>query len=492
MSQPLLDFFKSDEFMPHGHCFLWKPEILWLHVASDTAIAGAYYAIPLALLYFVRNRKDLPYKTLFLLFSAFIWLCGTTHLMGMWVIWHPDYATDGVIKAVTAVVSIIACVVTIRLIPLALHLVSPAEIARRSLAAQLQRSEAMLSAVVAHTHDGVLTINAEGIVETFNPACERIFGYSAAEVLGKDVGRLVPEMHPARHGSAFPADASRELSAACKDGSTRPIDLSVSSFRLGDRQYFSGIIRDITDRKEAEAQVIQYTQALERSNLELDEFAHIASHDLKEPLRGVQTQAAILKEDYAGKLDEKGVERIGRITFLLQRMEQLITNLLYYSELGISQLAVQETDLNVLIDEIRQMLDPYLKKKQAGIFVQDTLPVVSCDKIRVAEVFRNLITNAIKYNDKPEKIVEVGYRKGMDAPHGRAKDVFYVRDNGIGIAPEHHGDVFRIFRRLPNALNEEGSGAGLTFVKKILERTGGKIWLDSRPGEGTTFYFTLK
>lgn len=489
--------------MPHGHCFLWKPELLWLHVLSDAGIAGAYYAIPLALLYFVRNRQDLPYKALFVLFSAFIWLCGTTHLMGIWVIWHPDYAADGVIKAFTAIVSIIACLVTIRLLPLALQFANPAELARLKLAAQLQRSEAMLSSVVEHTLDGLITINAEGIVETYNPACERIFGYKAAEVLGQNIRMLMPEPHQGQHDGYLRhymetgekkiiGTAGRELTAKRKDGSLCPIDLSISAFRLGDQQFFSGIIRDITGRKEAEKQLLQYTRALERSNQDLDEFAHIASHDLKEPLRGVQTLATFLKEDYGDKLDEKGVERLNRMTALVQRMEQLITSLLYFSQLGYSQMAVQETDPNALIADIRLMMDSFLKKKHAGIFVPEPLPVVTCDKVRVAEVFRNLITNAVKYNDKPEKIVEIGFIKGMDAPHGRARDIFYVRDNGTGIAPEHHEDIFRMFRRLPSAMDEEGSGAGLTFVKKIIERSGGRIWLESTPGQGTTFYFTLK
>ena len=128
MLSAMFAFFQSDEFMPHGHCFLWLPKILWLHVASDALIALAYFAIPLSLLYFIRNRDDLPFKFLFYLFGSFIVLCGTTHLLAIWVIWHPDYALEGLVKAATAIISILTAVISWRIIPLAMSLRSPREL----------------------------------------------------------------------------------------------------------------------------------------------------------------------------------------------------------------------------------------------------------------------------------------------------------------------------------------------------------------------------
>jgi light-regulated signal transduction histidine kinase (bacteriophytochrome) len=154
---------------------------------------------------------------------------------------------------------------------------------------------------------------------------------------------------------------------------------------------------------------------------------------------------------------------------------------------------VQKTDPNEIIGEIRQMMDTFLKERHATITVPKAMPMVVSDKLKLAEVFRNLITNAVKYNDKPERNVEVGYLDSVKAPHGEEKGVFYVRDNGVGIEPEFHQEIFRIFKRLQNPAvkNEEGTGSGLTFVKKIIERHRGRIWLESEPGQGSTFYFTL-
>ncbi|WP_443750857.1 sensor histidine kinase [Asticcacaulis solisilvae] len=169
-------------------------------------------------------------------------------------------------------------------------------------------------------------------------------------------------------------------------------------------------------------------------------------------------------------------------------MESLVDDLLYFSRLSRQDLAVQGADLNRIVRDIELMMEVTLRERNAVIAIPEALPTIICDVPRVTELFRNLITNAVKYNDKPEKRIEVGVAGQEDgAP------VFYVRDNGIGIEPRFFSDVFRIFKRL----NEEddavkGTGVGLTFVKKIVERHGGRIWLESEPGAGTTFFFTLK
>jgi signal transduction histidine kinase len=238
---------------------------------------------------------------------------------------------------------------------------------------------------------------------------------------------------------------------------------------------------------------LAYLGQLERSNQELDDFAYIASHDLKEPLRGLANHATFLLEDYKDKLDEDGVRRLNRLGLLCQRMERLINDLLYFSRLGRADLAVQETDPNVVIVEIRQMMETVLGERHARMVVPRALPRIVCDKTRVTEVFRNLITNAVKYNDKAERLVEIGFLESVNTKDGLERNVFYVKDNGLGIDPEFHQDVFRIFKRLQNAPDgpDAGTGVGLTFVKKIVERHGGRIWLESEPGNGTVFYFNL-
>jgi len=246
-------------------------------------------------------------------------------------------------------------------------------------------------------------------------------------------------------------------------------------------------------RRRSEVALQRYMAELERSNQELDDFAYIASHDLKEPLRGLFNHASFLLEDYQDKLDQDGTRRLKRLSQLSQRMERLVNDLLYFSRLGRAELAIQATDLNGVIDEIRLMMEATLTERHARIIVPRSLPRIVCDKPRVTEVFRNLITKAVKYNDKTKRFVEVGFREALNTSDGPEWNVFYVKDNGIGIEAEFFGEIFRIFKRLNNTPDgqEAGTGVGLTFVKKIVERHGGRIWLESAPGKGTTFYFNL-
>ena len=361
----------------------------------------------------------------------------------------------------------------------------------------------MLTAIMETVIDGLITIDDEGIIRSFNSAAVRIFGYQPEEVIGRNVKMLMPEPYHGEHdaylenyhatGRPRIIGTGREVSALRKDGTVFPIDLAVSEMRIHNQPVFAGTVRDISERKALEEDKQRMIADLARSNRELDDFAYIASHDLKEPLRGVANNATFLKEDYADQLDERGVKRLDRMVFLCQRMERLVDDLLYFSRLGRQKLAIRPTDLNAVIDDIAKVMQAALHDEHAEIVVPGPLPTVVCDAPRITEVFRNLIGNAIKYNDSPVKRVEIGTATmtELGLPE-TGEQVFYVRDNGIGIAPEFHREVFRIFRRL----NEEddsrrGSGVGLTFVEKIIQRHGGRIWLDSEVGRGTTFYFTL-
>ncbi|MES1199906.1 MAG: PAS domain S-box protein [Pseudomonadota bacterium] len=372
----------------------------------------------------------------------------------------------------------------------------------RTTAANLDASERQLRAVVDNAVDGLITIDAKGLICSFNPACEHLFGYETAEVIGHNVSMLMPDPHRSSHdtflaryngsGEARVIGAGgRELLARRKNGTVFPIDLSVCGFKLSGEAYFSGIIRDITARKDAEAALIAHTGALERSNKELDDFAYIASHDLKEPLRGIHNHARFLLEDNGERLDEESVRRLNRLMALSQRMERLVNDLLYFSRIGRQELAIQPMDIGVVVRDIENTLEHFLEENHARIVLIEPLPLIVCDKTRVTELFRNLITNAVKYNDSEDKLIEIGVVEPR-SPRSSAP-VFFVRDNGRGIAPEFHDEVFRIFKRLKSVGKEaEGTGVGLTFVKKIVERHGGKIWIESSPGLGATFLFTLE
>ncbi|MDF5710979.1 MAG: ATP-binding protein [Nostoc sp. S4] len=236
-------------------------------------------------------------------------------------------------------------------------------------------------------------------------------------------------------------------------------------------------------------ELAQLNIELERSNNELDAFAYIASHDLKEPLRGIHNYSNFLIEDYGDILNEEGTQKLRTLIRLTQRMEDLIDSLLHFSRLGRVDLSMQQSDINSLVERNLDLLSARIEEMGVEIRIPRPLPTVYCDRVQVGEVFNNLIANAIKYNDKPQKWIEIGYIE----PASPIPVTFYVRDNGIGIREKHFEAIFRIFKRLhgPNKYGG-GTGAGLTITKKIVERHGGKIWVESTYGEGSTFYFTLR
>lgn len=251
-------------------------------------------------------------------------------------------------------------------------------------------------------------------------------------------------------------------------------------------------------KEDLEERVRDRTRELERrneelhqSNKDLDDFAYIASHDLKEPLRGIHNFSSFLIEDYSEKLDDEGRSKLETLMRLTHRMETLIDSLLQFSRLGRVDLAIDQVDLNETVAEVLESLAITLQESGTQVRIPRRLPTVRADRARVGEIFYNLIVNGVKYNDKPEKWIEIGAIEESDS-EGQPP-VFYVRDNGIGIAGKHHESVFRIFKRLHGRDKfGGGTGAGLTIAKKIVERHHGRIWLESSAGEGTTFYFTLE
>lgn len=232
-------------------------------------------------------------------------------------------------------------------------------------------------------------------------------------------------------------------------------------------------------------ELARLNRELQASNLELDSFAYVASHDLKEPLRGIHNYAQFLKSEAAERLQTSDHARLETILRLTQRMDELIESLLQYSRVGRIELNLQPINLQSVLRQTLEQLHSRIEESGVTIRLPQPLPTVTCDLVRVSEIFHNLLTNAIKYNDKAEKWVEVGV---LD----QEPPVFYVRDNGIGIEPEYHDAIFQIFRRLhPRDAFGGGAGAGLTITRRTIERHGGELWLESSPGKGSTFYFTL-
>jgi PAS domain S-box-containing protein len=358
---------------------------------------------------------------------------------------------------------------------------------------QFKLTSKKLKGIFDSALDGIITVNDCGTIQSFNLAAERIFGYSADEVIGSNYKILIPnyfinkyDTHLSRYintGETVISGARRILHGRTKNGQIVPLELSLSSIKINNELILTGILRDISER-------ILMEQKILTAYNELESFSYIAAHDLREPLRGISNYATFLIEDYQDKIDTEGINKLQTLKKLSLRLENFIESLLHYSKLSNGDKEYTVEEANHLVNEVIAGLDIMIKENNVQIIFHRNLPAILCNAILVTELFFNLISNSIKYNDKNKKIVEIGCIK--DDENYNYQTVFFVKDNGIGIKEEHFNIIFRIFKRLhPRDQFGGGSGAGLAIVKKIVTMHNGKIWLESELNKGTTFYFTL-
>jgi len=275
-----------------------------------------------------------------------------------------------------------------------------------------------------------------------------------------------------------------ELTGRRKAGSEFAIEMSLASWKTNGQTFFTSIIRDITERKQAQDALAEKAEELAFSNKELEQFAYVASHDLQEPLRMVASYTQLLAKRYKGKLDKDADEYIGFAVDGAKRMQGLIQDLLTYSRVGTKGKDFAPTDCEAVLARTLKTLE--LAAQEAGATItHDPLPTVMADETQLSQLFQNLIGNAIKYRNGGAPRIHVSCKPE------RGHWQFSVHDNGIGIDPQFAERVFVIFQRLHTRDEFEGTGIGLAVCKKIVERQGGKIWVDSQPGQGSTFYFTL-
>ncbi|MFS4482921.1 sensor histidine kinase [Hyunsoonleella sp. 2307UL5-6] len=242
-----------------------------------------------------------------------------------------------------------------------------------------------------------------------------------------------------------------------------------------------GIVRDITEMNSLQIQKEKLLEKLEKSNNELQEYAHIVSHDLKSPLRSIDALVNWIKEDNQDKLDETSLQNFDLIETTLEKMEQLISDVLMYSSVGAETLEKQIVDLDALVTDLKTIL---FVPEHVSISVLNTLPKIEGEKVKLQQLFQNLISNAIKFIDKKVGLVEV------DVKDNGTHYQFLIKDNGIGIEEKFHDKIFKIFHTLNKS--KDSTGIGLSIVKKIVDLHEGDIWLESKPNIGTTFFFTLK
>ena len=363
---------------------------------------------------------------------------------------------------------------------------------RKQAEAALQESEARMRAIFETAVDAIITIDDRGRLERLNPAAERLFGYAEAEVAGANVSMLMPSPHRESHdgylahylqtGERKIIGKGREVEGLRKDGTVFPMDLTVAEMRLGKRRMFTGMVRDITERKQAEEKNLRLLQEITSANEELTSFAYVVSHDLKAPLRGIGSLADWLSTDYADKFNDEGKEHMRLLIQRVHRMGALIDGILQYSRVGRVKEAVAAVDLNHLLVDVIDLLAP---PPGIAVTVEGSLPTVVLEPTRIEQVFHNLISNAVKYMGRAEGTVRV--RCADDRREWR----FSVTDNGPGIESRHFDKIFQLFQTLAPRDRVESTGVGLALAKKIVEMYHGRIWVESVLGTGTTFWFTL-
>lgn len=382
-----------------------------------------------------------------------------------------------------------------------------------------KRLEAMFRASVESAPTAMVMTNGKGEIVLVNAETEKLFGYSRQELLGRGVEMLVPERfrpgHPALRAAFFGTPESRrmgegrDLFAVRKDGSEVPVEIGLNPIRTEDGLFIVSAIVDITERKRLERELVQANErleqrvhertaqlalqkeeleraneALERSNLELQKFAYIISHDLQSPLRSISGFLQLLRLEYGERLDVQATDWIQRAVQATQQMHALIRDLLEYSRVDSEPRPFQEVDLRDVFDNAIELLDSAIRDASARVTCGE-LPVINGDRAQLVQLLQNLIGNALKYRSDRVPEIRVNAEAATDCW------VVTVSDNGIGIEDRHRERIFQSFQRLHDQSRYPGTGIGLAICRRVVERHGGRIWVESRPGEGSEFHFTL-
>lgn len=636
--------FSTDGFPARWWCGHWTSFHGWFYILSDIGIWSAYFAIPVLLLLFVKRRKDIPFPRIFWLFAAFIFACGATHLLDAVMFWWPAYRFANLVYFGTAVISWVTVFALVPVIPKALSLRSPMELEqlvqertqeimdsaaalaeseksyrflvegakdyallmlqpdgligswnpgaerlygypkaevigthfsmfflkedqilgkpqeelkvasalgryesegirrrkdgsrfwastvvnalyddnnkligfskvtqditkRKQWESILSANEARMRAILGATVDAIITIDTEGNVVEWNPAAERIFGYSRSEVLGQKMAELIiplslREAH--RNGLKHYFDTGKgpilgqqiELTALDKAGTEFPVELSIVPIVLKEMTLFTGFARNIAQRKqveeeihqltaELESRVAERTHQLETVNKELEAFSYSVSHDLRAPLRSIDGYSQALLEDYSKQLDETGKNYLRRVRANSQQMAALIDDMLQLSRLTRVEFRTESVNLSEIAQAIVADLQEQEPTRQVEFKIENNLTCEG-DKLLLQVVLQNLLGNAWKFTSKhPVAHIEFGAKPGDN------QQVYYVKDDGAGFDMGYADKLFGAFQRLHGVNEFPGSGIGLATVARIIHRHGGEVWAEGGVEKGATFYFTL-
>ena len=355
-------------------------------------------------------------------------------------------------------------------------------------------AEAKFRQLLESAPDAIVGVGRDGRIVLVNSQTEQLFGYPRDDLIGQPVEKLVPARYRDTHGGhrngyfgdprTRPMGANLDLYGLRRDGTEFPAEISLSSIEAEDGVLATAAIRDITDRKTAERELARHAAELERSNVELQQFAYVASHDLQEPLRMIVAYTDRLTESVSEHMDARGRQSAGYVVEGAARMQALIEGVLEFSRVQPDRTQITETGSGMILRRALANLSTAIEESGATV-TNDELPDVYADPVQLVQLFQNLIANAIKFrSDEPPQIHVACARRGRDW-------AFAVSDNGIGIDIEDAERVFSLFTRLHSKDEYAGAGIGLALCKKIVDAHNGRIWVDEAAQTGATLRFTL-
>ena len=496
----------SSMLSPHGICLLWEPELIWLHVVSDASIAAAYFSIPFALAILVTKRRDLKFGWVYWAFAIFIMACGLTHVLSIYTLWVPIYGIEGMVKAATAVASVFTAAALWPLLPKILTIPSPFELRQVQAALEeeeiksrdatlllqqvrdaqraMRESVARLTAIVETAVDGVILFDAKDRILLFNPACERLFGYRADEVMNRNVGMLMPEADAAPDRQARHFATGGEAVGLRKDGTTFPMELSVGQARQDGELIFVGIVHDLTARKLTEQQ-LQQAQKMET----VGQLSGGIAHDFNNLLTVIIGNAEHLSEQLKARPD------LGRFADDIcqsgERGAELTQRLLAFSRRQL--LRPQTIDCRSLLDSMFKLLKRTLRE---DIEIRTTSGpgtiLAFADRAQLESAVLNLALNAQDampsggHLTLATELITIEDDDG--AVHREVAPGSYVliavTDDGEGMTPEVAARAFEPFFTTKEV--GKGSGLGLSMVYGFVKQSNGHITIYSEPGLGTT------
>jgi PAS domain S-box-containing protein len=374
---------------------------------------------------------------------------------------------------------------------------------RKQAETLLQASEERFRSLTHSAHDAIVSADSQGRILLWNKGAEEIFGYRADEVVGQPLSVLMPDQYREAHerglermlatGKSRVIGRRLELNGLRKDGTEFPLELSLATWATGEERFYSGIMRDISERKRIEAHLATLNEELRRRavdleaiNKELEAFTYSVSHDLRAPLRHIDGFVGMLQRHLAATLDDKGRRLLTTVSESARQMARLIDDLLAFSRTSRIDMARTTVDLNTLVQEVHKALLPETEGRDIHWIIRD-LPTVQGDPSLLRQVFANLLSNAVKYTRRRnEASIEIGSADGNDD-----EVTVFVRDNGVGFDMQYGHRLFGIFQRLHRPDQFEGTGIGLANVRRIIHRHGGRTWAEGVVDGGATFYFTL-